>query len=90
MTTYRDDIVLEGEELQVDILQLGTISTFFLNLLQRANRHVGCYQQSWIELNKSSFKKNIRSAINIAKGNEPEDLLVLPFPSSSIRIKTEE
>jgi len=90
MTTYRDAIVLDGEALQVDILQLGRLALFFSTLSRERIGMWDASKQSWIELNQSSFKKNIRSAINIAKGNEPEDLLVLPFPSSSLKIKTEE
>ena len=90
MTTYRDAILLDGKELQVDILQLGRLALFFSTLSRERIGMWDASKQSWIELKQSSFKKNIRSAINIAKGNEPEDLLVLPFPSSSIKIKTEE
>ena len=90
MTTYRDHIVLDGKELQVDILQLGRLGLFFSTFSREQIGMWDASSQSWIELNQSSFKKNIRSAINIAKGNEPEDLLVLPFPSSSLKNKTQE
>ena len=90
MTTYRDTIVLNEKELQVDILQLGRLGLFFSTFSRDRIGMWDVSRQSWMELNQSSFKKNIRSAVNIAKGNEPEDLLVLPFPSSSLKIKTEE
>ena len=90
MTTYRDTIVLDEKELQVDILQLGRLGLFFSTFSRDRIGMWDVSRQSWMELNQSSFKKNIRSAVNIAKGNEPEDLLVLPFPSSSLKIRPKE
>ena len=56
MTTYRDDIVLDGKELQVDILQLGRLG-FFSQPLQRANRHVGCYQSKLDRIRQIIFQE---------------------------------
>ena len=86
ISTSKETITLDQQELLVDILRIGRLALFYSTF---SNDRVGMWddsKQMWIELTRPLFKQNIRTAISVARGDKPHNLLTLPFSSTAINI----
>jgi len=81
LETYLDTITIKGVRQQVDILRVGRIGLFFRSKSGSTSGTWNSKIADWTTIEDSQSKRNILKAINIAKKQDPPELIILPFYS---------
>ena len=79
LETYIDTIKIEGVGQQVDILRVGRIGLFFRSKSGSSSGTWNSTIGNWKIIHDGQFKRNILKAIEIAKKQDPPELIILPF-----------
>ncbi len=85
LNVYTDNLQVEGQELAVNILQLGRTGLYYQTLDGTTSGHWDRETNSWQPLG-SSFNEGINHAIRVIQGKEPsETLLDLPIAAPEVQ-----
>jgi len=78
INVYSDTLSLSGENLTVNILQVGRTGLYYQTLDGKVSGYWDKQERVWKELD-SSYNEGITTSIRIAQGKESKDLMRLPI-----------
>lgn len=78
INVYTDTLSLDGEQLTVNVLQVGRAGLYYQTLNGEVSGYWDKAETAWKELD-SSYNDGITTSIRIAQGKESKDLMRLPI-----------
>jgi len=80
---YRDNLDVGGKSFAVDFLRMGRISLIYQTIDGMKSGYWDNSKKAWLELD-SSYKKNIREGLRIARKQAVPELVEVPVPVAEV------